>query len=67
VTQNKTNNQWSVPHENHCRNSSWKQVGQHKRDGIRNPLQRLDFFTPSLAINRLVAHFLLGSRSITTT
>ena len=45
-------------HENHCRNSSWKQVEQHNCDGIRNPLHRLDFFTPSLAINRLVAHFL---------
>ena len=45
-------------HENHCRNSSWKQVEQHNWDGIRNPLHRLDFCTPSLAINRLVAHFL---------
>ena len=36
-------------HENHCRNSSWKQVEQHNCDGIRNPLHRLDFFTPSHA------------------
>jgi len=59
--QNKTNNQWLVTHENHCRNSSWKQVELHNWDGIRNPLHRLDLFTPSLAINRLVAHFLFGN------
>ena len=61
MTQNKTNNQWLVTHENHCRNSSWKQVEQHNWDGIRNPLHTLDLFTPSLAINRLVAHFLFGN------
>ena len=49
----RTDNQWLVPHggENRCRNSSWK---------LSNPLQRLDFFTSNVAINRLVAHFLFG-------
>jgi len=49
----RTDNRWLVPHggENRCRNSFWK---------LSNPLQRLDFFTSNVAINRLVAHFLFG-------